>query len=196
MHDEPKGADGSAQGGNQANTGIAPEDPLSTIPLSADHDVSGFLCTRSNNVKEFLTKTATNWVLARCSRVFIFPNPDNPKQIWGYYSLSASVIAPAALGPGHAGKLPRILTPMALLGYMGRHDEAPKGLGAGLVHDAALRVSRAGEHLGIWGIWLNAETEGLIKWYERLGFARAIPKNPADPPSKQMYAPLEALLPE
>ena len=75
---------------------------------------------------------------------------------------------------------------------MGRDDNAPKGLGAALIVDAARRVSRI-TALGIWGLMLDAENDGLVAWYEKIGFKRARPLKDG-PPSKLMYGPLKSFL--
>jgi hypothetical protein len=194
MHDEPESAHGRAESGSTASTGASAEEAV-TVPLSPEHDVSGFRCKKSAMVQDFLPKFAASWVAARCSCVFVLPSPDDPKKIWGYYTLSASLIVPDRVDPRLTASMPKLPIPMALIGFMGRDDSAPKGVGAGLIADAAKRVASVRSQLAIWGIWLNCETEGkLMDWYQSVGFTRAIPKKPSDPPMKAMWAPLETLL--
>jgi hypothetical protein len=74
---------------------------------------------------------------------------------------------------------------------MGRHDEAPKGIGAGLIIDAARRVYRNSD-IAAWGLILDAEgqNEQLMKWYESIGFRRA------KKTTGVLYAPFKSLIPE
>jgi hypothetical protein len=81
---------------------------------------------------------------------------------------------------------------MALIGFLGRDDRAPKELGLGrvLILDAALRIQRC-EDMPAWGLYLDAETEGVANWYEtKCGFKRTA-SNPL-----VMYASLWSLLPK
>jgi hypothetical protein len=84
---------------------------------------------------------------------------------------------------------------MALIGFMGRHDGAPKGIGAGLVVDAARRVHRS-QDLAAWGLMLDSEggeaNAKLWKWYVDQGFTPARDK---DRPAV-MYGALKKFLPE
>ena len=78
---------------------------------------------------------------------------------------------------------------MALIGYMGRDDRAPSGLGEALLVDAARRVALIREHIAIWGLSLHSETNGrLAQWYEDQGFFR-YERN-----QQHMYAPLSRFL--
>ncbi len=81
---------------------------------------------------------------------------------------------------------------MALLGYMGRCDGAPKGLGGVLIVDAARRAHRQTD---IPARGLALEPEGgranvkLWQWYQDAGFKPA-------KTLELMYAPYENLMPE
>ncbi len=198
MHDETEGADGSSQGGGTATSGIARKARLVTVPLCPDHDVSGFLCKKSTNVAEFLHKRAADWQQRKLCRVFVVSNPQNPKQIWGYYSLSASAIILKQMDAKHTEGFPSIKIPMAHIGFMGRHDDdSLKGIGPALVYDAAIRVARSSEDVGAWGIWLHAENEELVKWYGTLGFERVLPdpkQKAGEAPPRAMYGQTEAIL--
>lgn len=199
MHDEAQAAVGGTAAGHQENAGVEPQE-VKTVPLRPDHDVAAFVLPKSATdqaCREFLVHQASDFVTRRCSCVFVFENPKKPTQIWGFYSLSASLVEVQIIDPKFNALvmgLPKKI-PMALLGYMGRHDDVElKDLGSGLLNDAALRVSIAAQHLGIWGIWLNAHNDDLVGWYERNNFSRALPVKANQKPSKQMYAPLASLL--
>ena len=78
--------------------------------------------------------------------------------------------------------------PVALIGFMGRDDNSPKGLGSLLLHDAALRVRELQTHIGVWGIFLHAENTKLVDWYAEQGFYKA------ESTERGMYAPISKLL--
>jgi hypothetical protein len=124
--------------------------------------------------------------------VFIFPNPEDPTEIWGYYTLSPTELARGEISGSQQKKVPKgIPVPLQRIGFMGRHDDAPRGVGAGLIHDAALRVYREGTG---WGLTLDIEggieNTKLAEWYESVGFTRAKFRVGV------MYGPLQRFLPE
>ena len=87
---------------------------------------------------------------------------------------------------------------MAHLGHMGRfNDDRLRGIGPALLYDAALRVAAGAEQLGIWGIYLEPENEGLEAWYADLGFNYLVPdpQRPRKPGDRaRMFAALDPLL--
>jgi len=196
MHDKPEGADGGDQGSGEAAPRAAPEKALITVPLDGTHRTPDFRCSKNERIQGFFVKELPEFGSHNYTRVFIYADPADPGKILGYYTLSASFIYRRWLKNKFQKVVPGgIPVPMALLGFLGRHDESTKGLGATLVHDAALRVSRITD-IGIWGMMLDADGDGLVKYYEALGFMLAVnPKNPGDAPPRLMYAPLSVLLP-
>lgn len=86
---------------------------------------------------------------------------------------------------------------MALIGYMGRHDGAPKGIGSALLVDAARRVHR-NQDLPAWGLMLDSEggpeNKKLWGWYQAQGFSPA--RTAPDRPSGVMYGALRKFMPE
>lgn len=194
MHDQPEKTDGGDGHRGGGNAGVQQEVPLVTFPLRDSHRTKDFISKRSPEVEEFLRDKAPDLVRRNHCRVFVLENPDDRDQVWGYYSLSASQIVRENMNNKHRGSLGRRSAPMLILGYMGRDDSLPpKKYGPWLIQDAARRAIKARENLGIWGLMLEAENEGLAKWYEHpdRGFKRC-PKSaelvPGRPP---MYAPLE-----
>lgn len=120
------------------------------------------------------------------------PGPDDPTEILGFYTLSPTELSRGEATGSDQKRIPKgIPIPLQRIGFMGRHDDAPKGLGAGLVYDAALRVYR--EESG-WGLTLDVEggfdNAGLTAWYEAVGFSRA------KIAMGKMYGPLQRFLPQ
>jgi hypothetical protein len=56
-------------------------------------------------------------------RVFILPNPDDHTEVWGFYSLSPSLLSRGTATGSDQKRVPKGLPiPMALIGFMGRQS--------------------------------------------------------------------------
>jgi hypothetical protein len=109
--------------------------------------------------------------------VLIYENPNDATEIWGFYTLSASQIARASTTGSEQKRIPGGLpVPMVRIGFMGRSDRAPSGLGSALIVDAAQRVERVRD-ITVWGLCLDAdggpENSTLWRWYQQQGFTPA-----------------------
>jgi hypothetical protein len=127
--------------------------------------------------------------------VFILPNPSDRTQVWGFYTLSPSLIPRARTTRKHQSEIPIGFVPMMLIGFMGKHEGTERGVGSTLILDAARRVY-VNPDLAAWGLMLDSEggpeNSTLWEWYQRQGFTPAR----ADPELGVMYAPLRKLIPE
>jgi hypothetical protein len=188
-----------AHGGNPERGGVAalalPEGPLATVHLSDAHDIGGFSCTKSDRVNGFFRKECVELLPANYCRVFVYENPENPAEIWGFYTLSASQIARASTTGSEQKRIPGGLpVPMVRIGFMGRSDRAPCGLGSALIVDAARRVERV-KDIAVWGLCLDADggpgNSPLWNWYKNQGFTPA--KAPEYP--NLMYGALKKFIP-
>ena len=139
-------------------------------------------------------------VRASYTKVFIFENPDDQAQIWGYYTLSPAQIRYSELTKSQQKTVPgSIPVALARIGFLAKDDRAPAKLGAGLLVDAARRVFRS-DAMTAWGIILEPEggraNAKLWDWYETtMGFAPIVPEE-AGAESRSMYCPLKRLIPE
>lgn len=196
MHDEQPTADENAVGGGEVAGAASTEKALDTVALCADHRVGEFRCSKSDRVQEFLRSDPQALAKNNYCKVFVFRNPEDLGKVWGYYTLSAATVARSIAGSSLQKKLPGGLPiPVIRIGFMGRDDGAPRGLGAALIIDAATRVSRIAD-IGIWGITLDAENDDLAnKFYAKVGFKRAKPAQTGDPAPLLMYGPLSAFIP-
>ncbi len=167
--------------------------PLETARLDPTHRTRDFVCTKSERVTKFLKEQAQSWIELRYCGVFIFPSPDDATEIWGYYTLSQFVVARDEMRNKDKKRQLFHTVPLAQIGFMGKADGTPAGIGAILLTDAARRAYR---HLDIpaWGVTLEPErgkeNAKLWAWYQRAGFIelKATPT--------RMYAPYENLMPE
>ena len=169
------------------------EESLATTALSPLHRVSDFICSRSERVTRFLQTQASRWVEQRLCGAFVFPDPNDPTRIWGFYTLSQYVLTRDDMRRADRDQALVSSVPMALIGFMGKQDGTPRGLGAALVIDAATRAYRHAD-IPAWGIAVEPEggtgNEKLWNWYREIGFI------PAKTKPSLMYAPYASLIPD
>lgn len=197
MHDKTNNNGIGDGGGGGADAGIQQAvPPLITFPLCGAHRVNDFCAAKSAAVEDFLKTKAADQIQRNFCRVFVLQNPDDPTHVLGYYSLSAFQIERDSMSRKHADRLGRRTAPMVLLGYMGKTDGAQAGMGAWLIADAARRVATVREHLGIWGLAVEAENDDLGKWYSKPEIGFVIAKTRFVPERPFLYAPLVTFLPD
>lgn len=187
---------GGADGGEQAGSGAAQEavslEPLQTVPLNDNHRCDDFVCSKSERVTGFFARERHILVPHNYCRVFILPNPDDPTHIWGFYTLSPSLLVRNRATGSEQKRIPGGLPiPMVLIGFMGKQDGTEKGLGEALILDAARRVHRNPD-IPAWGLMLDSEdgpeNTKLWAWYQSQGFTPAKPDDRGK--AGVMYAPL------
>lgn len=196
MHEEPGPADSGQSAGGAVVADALQQEPLATVLLNATHRTADFVCAKSERVGEFFAKECPELVASNYCRVCILPNPNDPTEVWGYYSLSPSLLFRGAATGSDQKRVPKGLPiPMALIGFMGRHDGAPQGLGEALIVDAARRIHRS-QDFAAWGLMLDSEggpeNAKLWAWYIAQGFT---PAKDSQRPAV-MYGALKKFLPE
>lgn len=196
MHSQPAAADTGDLGGGGALAPQTGPEPLRTVPLQLGvHRIGDFRCSRSENVQGFFGKPLQRFLKYGYCKVLVWPDPADPTGIWAYYTLSPDGMCPGELlSKSQLKKIPGSLrVPLMRIGYMGRDDRAPAGLGAELLVDAARRVSRSADTTA-WAFVLEPEggleRPALYNWYLRLGF-KAI----AVADSRTLFCPVDSLLP-
>jgi predicted N-acetyltransferase YhbS len=134
--------------------------------LAEHHDLERFECGEVS-LDEWLKKRARANQAAGASRVFV---TCEEQRVIGYYALSSSAIMPK-ITPGRFRRNMPDPIPVVLLGRLAI-DKAWQGraIGRALFRDAALRVSRAAESIGIRGIVVQAISDEARKFYLALGF--------------------------
>lgn len=135
-------------------------------PLRADHEAGAFSCGHPS-LDLWLRKRALANHTSGASRTFVACAEG---RVVGYYALAASAVAVEAA----SGRLRRNMPdpiPVVVLGRLAI-DRAfqGRGLGRGLMRDAALRVASAADTIGIRGLLVHAMDESARAFYERLGF--------------------------
>jgi GNAT superfamily N-acetyltransferase len=146
----------------------------SPVPLDAGHDVSGFDCGVPA-LNRYLQKFALQNQRSQSARTYVTLR--GPRVV-GYYSLAAAPVrreeAPARVAKGLAAHP----VPVILLARLAVDStEKGKGLGAGLLKDALLRVVAAADIIGCRAVMVHAKDEAAKAFYQRYGFQ----PSPSDP---------------
>jgi GNAT superfamily N-acetyltransferase len=143
-------------------------------PLTAEHDTSHFVC-RHESLSAWLNKRALANAVSGASRTYVVCAPD--RQVIGYYALAAGSIAAASV----AGRLRRNMPdplPVIVLGRLAVHTEwAGRGIGGGLLKDAALRAIQASTLIGVRALLCHAIDDEAVGFYLKHGFV----SSPLDP---------------
>lgn len=148
--------------------------PASPVPLDSTHDLAPFSCgvppldayLKNFALRNEQNRSARTYVAARAGRVV------------GYYTLAAGSArreeTPARIGKGLAARP----VPVILLARLAAdHQERGRGLGAGLLKDALLRILQASEIVGCRAVMVQAKDETARSFYTRFAFT----PSPTDP---------------
>lgn len=194
MHEQPASTDSTHAGVPQQASELPQKLELATVALNGEfHRCHQFQCKKSERVSRFL-HSDRHRLAGPFAKIFVLEDPDDRASILGYYCLAAGQIERDWVSNKLAKQIPRDIAPMALLGFMGKQDGTPKGIGEILLADAAIRISRL--DVGVWGVMLHAENERLAAWYGERGFKSAPLDKVGEKNKLLMYAPLVSLLPQ
>jgi len=156
--------------------------------LGAGHARAAFSCG-VDSLDRYLRERAGQDQRRGAAVCYVLTEADSARVI-GYYTLSATSVrrltdVPAAL----KRRLPRYPdVPATLLGCLAV-DQTFQGSGMGemLLADALRRVLLLRQELGVAGVVVDAEDEGVIAFYERFDFQRL------GAGSKRLFLPLAAI---
>jgi GNAT superfamily N-acetyltransferase len=146
-------------------------------PLAKSHDRSRFTCGEPA-LDEYLARFARQNHESGVAKTFVAVAGDHPRQVLGYYSISAGAIDRDNL-PAHAAKrFPSFPVPVARLARLAVDQGFQKhGLGEDLLMDALNRVLRASADIGIVAVLLDAKHEKAKRFYARYEF-EGLPDQP------------------
>jgi ribosomal protein S18 acetylase RimI-like enzyme len=131
-----------------------------------------FRCGQSS-LDDYIRRHASQDVRRNVARVFLATPTNAPRQLAGFFTLSAGSVACSDLPESLAKKLPRYPVPVALIGRLAVSEEFQgKGLGAILLADACQKVANASAVLAMAGIVVDAKDEAAMRFYEHFGFLR------------------------
>lgn len=134
------------------------------------HDRSRFDCG-SPVLNEYLRRLAEQRRRKGVSATFVLVDTDAPREILGYYSLSAAQLDAAELRESDRKKLPRYPVPCFRLGRLAIHRER-HGLGFGklLIACAVDRCLKARSGVAAYALIVDAKDENARQFYQHYGF--------------------------
>jgi GNAT superfamily N-acetyltransferase len=142
-------------------------------PLTAEHALGAF-DSGVASLDEWLRRRAWTNQLSGASRSFVALDGS---QVIAYCALAASAVA-ADAAPGRFKRNMPDPIPVVVLGRLAiSRTHQGQGLGRALFQDAAHRVIRAADAIGIRGLLVHAISDAARAFYLRLGLA----PSPLDP---------------
>ena len=148
------------------------------------HDRAGFHCGEPA-LDDYLRHYAVQQRNKGVSSVFVLVDDARPRQILGFYTLSAAQVATSQLGEAEQKRLPRYPVPCYRMGRLARSlDSKGTGIGAVLMGLAVDRCLKARAHVGAYALLVDAKDDQARAFYLRYGFSAC-----ADAPMT-LYLPL------
>lgn len=154
------------------------------IPLTADHDLSGFDCGEPVLNDWLKHQAARNE--SRFSRTFVVCDGN---RVVAYFCISAGAVERAA-APGKVRRNAPSTIPVSVIGRLAvSRDYAGRGLGADILSDALRRIAIASQSIGIGAVLVHAKDDQAKRFY--LACAEFI-EYPAD--SRTLFLPIETVV--
>lgn len=143
---------------------------LEIVPLSRDHDRSGFDCGVTE-LNAYLRATARLHWEKGISRTFVLVDQDDPATILGFFTLTLCEITIAHLPKNYAKRYPKHGLPAVRLGRLAVGlRQQKKGYGGLLLAEAVHRTVLVNEQAGGIGLFVDAKDGQARSFYERYGF--------------------------
>jgi predicted N-acetyltransferase YhbS len=137
--------------------------------LQSHHDTKSFSCG-NDALDTWFRNIAIQHIRKGISRSYVAVEPDDPKQVLGFYSLTVGEAESGKLPATIAKKLPNKI-PVVLLGRLAVATHAQsKGIGGILLVDALRRTVRVASEIGISAILVDAKDMKAASFYEHFGF--------------------------
>ncbi len=134
------------------------------------HDRSGFDCGVPE-LNDYVTRFAEQHRRKGISTPFVLVNTDAPREILGYYCLSAAQVDATELRENTRSKLPRYPVPCFRLGRLAVHQRLQgQGIGKLLLACAVDRCLKAGSDVAAYALIVDAKDENARQFYEHYGF--------------------------
>lgn len=141
---------------------------FTSVPLADHHEVAGFDCG-VESLNRWLAQHALRAQHAGTARTFVWVRPDEPPQVWAYFSLAPTEVVRETLSRGQSSGyntvpgylLARLAVSLQLRG---------QGYGPQLLVDALSRAARAAETGGGRLVVVDALDEAAAAFYRRHDF--------------------------
>ncbi len=142
------------------------------MPLSPPEPLSGFHQTQTfasgeASLDDWLRRRALANQVSGATRTFVVCEAS---QVIGYYALAAGAADQASASTKFLRTMPDPIPVVLLARLAVNRTNQGRGIGRALFRDAALRVSRAADVIGIRGIVVHAISEAARDFYLSLGF--------------------------
>jgi len=139
-------------------------------PFDNTVDTASFSCGQPA-LDEYIRRYASQDVRRNVARVFMATPEHDPKQLAGFFTLSAGSVSCADLPASLAKTLPRYPVPVALIGRLAvATDCQGKGLGSILLADVCQKITKASATLAVVGIVVDAKDLTAASFYRHFGF--------------------------
>lgn len=167
---------------------MTPLSQLCISPLEKDHDRRGFECG-FNPINNFVINNVRKDNEAFKIRAFVLHEPGS-NLVLGLYCLTVTTLEPSEVDEVGEKKFERAkAVPLAYLTCIAvRSEHIGHGFGWRLMQDAIARTLAISQHVGIYGLFLEARSEELAVKYEGYGFERF------EDGGLEMFVPLRTLL--
>jgi GNAT superfamily N-acetyltransferase len=160
---------------------------LIIAPLSNQHDRKSFDCGEQS-LSQYLYSYASQDVRRRVNRVFVASTQNAPRQVIGYYSLSAGSLEAADLPEELRRRLPKYPVPVVLLGRLAvAKSHQGDGIGSILLGDALQRVAEASQVMAVYAVVVDALNNQAADFYRQFGFI-PLPGQP-----RKLFLPMDSI---
>lgn len=162
-----------------------PEPRLSApIPLTAEHDLSGFDCGDPALNDWLLHRALKNE--SRFSRTYVVCEDD---RVVAYFCISAGAVERLA-APGKVRRNAPDTIPVSVIGRLAvSRDHAGKGLGADMLSDALRRIAVASRSIGIGAVLIHAKNDAAKRFYMKCAEFIEYPED-----SRTLFLPIETVI--
>jgi GNAT superfamily N-acetyltransferase len=161
--------------------------PPIVVPLSEVHDRAAFQCGKVP-LDRYLQQQAGQDRRRDLAQCFVLVQPEAPKTILGYYTLSAASVELSDLSPSQAKKLPYQVLPALLIGRLAVQAALQgQGLGRRLLNAALAHSLSLRSQLGVYAVLVDPIHDAARAWYLKAGFIAL------EPPVTRLFLPMAIL---
>jgi GNAT superfamily N-acetyltransferase len=154
------------------------------VPLTAEHDVSGFDCGEPA-LNDWLHHRALKNE-SRFSRTYVVCKGS---RVVAYFCISAGAVERAA-APGRIRRNAPDTIPLSVIGRLAvDRDHVGKGLGADILSDALRRIAIASQSIGIGAVLIHAKDDAAKRFYLRHAEFIEYPED-----SRTLFLPIETVI--
>lgn len=154
------------------------------VPLTSQHDVSGFDCGEPA-LNDWLSRRALK-NQNRFSRTYVVCESN---RVVAYFCISAGAVERAA-APGKVRRNAPNAIPVSVIGRLAvSRDYGGKGLGADILSDALHRIAIASQSIGIAAVLVHAKDDLAKRFYMKCAEFIEYPEG-----SRTLFLPIETVI--